>query len=830
MLNQQFLRFRQNRLYHLSRIISVVILLVALSLGGFGPALVANADDWPVQKGGYVPPELAGKAVKDGASFLPNGSDQLEISLALNPRNYTDLWALVDAQADPASLHYHAYLTSEQFIDRFSPSQADYDATLDWLKANGFTITRTYPNRMLVDALAPVANITKAFNTGFGTYYDSFSKKEVYAVTTNPSLPGWLANKVNFIGGLTNRKVYRTQGPQAPEKAAQQSAEQVRRDGFTPQQIRKAYGSESLIQQGITGKGLTLGIVLFDAYFEQSDLDAFSATYGLPKKNVTVVGTLAQPGTRNFEFGGYAETNIDLQWSHASAPDADIILYSQLYNSDADIIRMLQSFANDGRADVASLSWGGPESAQNKDYVKAADAALLQAAVQGTSIFVASGDSGIFNEARYIDQGGDPNKVTGDHPSGLPFVTAVGGTTLKLNPDGSIASEVGWSIEQGDKEKLSSGGGKSEFYERPAYQRNFNPTTQRGTPDISANGDPKTPYNLYIQPRFAGSSLGPGIFAIGNGTSNSSPVWAGFCTLLAQQAGGRLGLINYALYDLNFSVTRDILQGFNGESARPGWDFVTGLGVARVDQLARFFPSRTHNNPLPPGATVFERVNPNLSVVPGSNFTVIVGIRNNTDVPMTNPTVTLPIPAGARLVNAQFTGDGAAIASQDGNQAVLNYGAPIAPYQNATGFITLQAPDAPNGTTLSHRSTVSWNQNGNQVTMPTNSIDLALSDTNQTDGSQDGLLGGFLSRDEGSGDYILRDSRFGPGENWSAFITDNKGNQQPVPDGRVSGGPADGSGKVEIRIATKSWPNGSYTLLFRGNNTGIEVVANFNVG
>lgn len=828
MLNPTTVRPRRSRFYRFFRPLSIATLTALLLLASFGPTLAFGVDDWQVQLGGYVPAELAApSSLTANQPFVLDGRE-MDISLALNPRNYSELWALADAQGDPTSLHYHQFLTPQEFIDHYSPTEADYAATLDWLKKSGFTITRTYSNRMMVDARGSVITVARAFNTSFGNFYDSFSKKTSFGVTVNPSLPNSLVGKVSYIGGLTSRNFFRPATPHAPDAPVQQSAEQTRRSGFTPQQIRTAYGSEGLVAQGISGKGLTIGILLFDAFFEQSDIDNFSNTYGLPKKNVTLVGSLSAPGNPNYDFGLYAETNVDLQWAHASAPDADLVLYSESVNTDADLLRMFQKFVNENRADILNLSWGGPESIQPSDIVKAINTSLLQGSVQGTSIFISSGDSGIFGEAQF--QGRDANKVTASYPSSLPFVTSVGGTTLKLNPDSSIANEVGWSIQGNDPEKVSGGGGKSTFFARPSYQRNFSPSGGRGLPDISANADPNTPYNLFIQPRFAGSSLPPGIFAIGNGTSNSSPLWAGFCALLAQQAGGRLGLINYALYDLNFSISHDILQGFNGESARPGWDFVTGLGVARIDLLSRFFPTRSHSTALPPGATVFERLNPNLSVTPGGTFTLIVGIRNNTDAAMNNPIVTVPIPAGSRLVNAQFTGGGAGIASQNEGSATLNYGGAISPYQNATGFITLQAPDAPVGTVISHRSTVSWNQNGNQSTLVTNGVDLTIADTSETDGSQDGLLGGYFSREEGSGDFVLRDGHFGPGENWSISLTDNKGNLQSVPEGRIVGGAADGNGNIEVRVLTKNWPTGNYTLLIRGNNTGLEVVASFNVG
>ncbi len=829
MLNQTPARLLipDSRVHYVFRLFSIIALVMALLLTGVGPV---GADDGQVRLDGYVPAELTGR-LSSATTMLFGPAErerEMEISLALNPRNYSELTALSQAQADPNSLHYHSFLSQADFINRFSPTQADYDATLQWLKDVGLKITHTYPNRMLVDASGSATTIAAAFGTGFGTFTDKANGKTSFGVTANPTVPASLASKINYIGGLTSRKFFHTDAPQIPGNLERSTAEQRRRDGgFTPPQIRAAYGAEELSKAGFTGKGVTIGILLFDAYFQQSDIDGFSNLYGLPKKNVNVVGNLAPPGSPTYEIDGYLETLIDLQWAHAVAPDAELFLYSQVVNTDGDYLRIFQSFANDNRADIASLSFGGPESLQPPELVKAIDTAMLQGVVQGSSIFVAAGNSGIYGEARFRQ--GDPNKVVASYPATAPFVTAVGGTTLKLNPDNTIASESGWSLgPDSGREKASASGGRSIFYERPSYQRNFAPDGRRGVPDVVANASPETPYNLYFDPRFAGSSLPPGAYALGAGTSNATPVWAGFGAQLVQQFGGRLGLLNPVLYDLNFTAHRDILQGFNGESARPGYDFMSGLGAPRVDILSRFFPSRAHSAPLPPGATVFERINPNVSVVPGGTFTVIVGFRNNTDVPMNNPTVNLPLPAGARLVEAKFTGGGASIASQNENSATLNYGSPIPPYQNATGFITIQAPDAPVGTVITHRSSATWNQGGQQITLGTNAVDLSIANAPQTDNSQDGLLGGFLTKDEGSGDFILRDTHFAPGENWSASIVDAKGNAQAVPDGRIAGGAADGEGKIEVRIFTKTWPSGAYSLLIRGNTSGLEVVANFN--
>ena len=340
--------------------------------------------------------------------------------------------------------------------------------------------------------------------------------------------------------------------------------------GLTPSQIRHFYGFDSLACESANtcGAGQTIGIV--DAFSDpniQSDLNTFDSQFGLPTCTTSNgCFTIATPqGAPRTDRGWALEISLDVEWAHAIAPGAKILLVEAVTNSFANLFGAVD-YAS-ARAHQVSMSWGGSEFSS-----ETSDDSHFQ--VTGVTFFASSGDSG--------------HGII--YPSASPLVVSVGGTTLNLDRFGNLASETAWS---------GSGGGISAFESEPSYQSNYPiPSTGglRGNPDVSYDADPSSGVAVF-------DSLGDQGFKnwiqVG-GTSAGSPQWA---ALAAIANAGRTSPLsststttptNVAVYNIaktaystNF---RDITSGTNGScgslcTAGPNYDFVTGLGSPLANAL-----------------------------------------------------------------------------------------------------------------------------------------------------------------------------------------------------------------------------------------------------
>jgi subtilase family serine protease len=306
--------------------------------------------------------------------------------------------------------------------------------------------------------------------------------------------------------------------------------------GLTPTQIRKAY---NLPESGGTG---TIAIIdAYDSPTVQDDLVTFSNQFGLPTPNFE---KHKMTGNIPVDAGWALEIALDVQWAHAIAPNAKILLVEARSALLGDLLTAVNYAKN--RADVVtvSMSWGGSEFLGQSSYNS------YFTSNHGVSFFASTGDSG----AGVI------------WPSTSQNVVAVGGTTLTLNPDGTVASETGWS---------GSGGGISAYETEPQYQTTYNIPVANGkrcVPDVSYNGNPATGFPVYDTTAYGGQT---GWFQVG-GTSAGAPQWAAIHSL-------SLSVSNNNLYQdakwSNPTYFRDVTSGSNGAySAIPGYDLVTGLG------------------------------------------------------------------------------------------------------------------------------------------------------------------------------------------------------------------------------------------------------------
>jgi subtilase family serine protease len=355
---------------------------------------------------------------------------------------------------------------------------------------------------------------------------------------------------------------------------------------YSPAQIRTAYGMGGL---GLDGTGQTIAIVV--AYDDPSiyqSLDAFDSQFGVAATGnslyeqygpasafLTVLNQAGQttnlpatdpagPGTANWE----AEAALDVEWAHAVAPGAQIILVEANSQSLPDLMAGVSTASAQPGVSVVSMSWGFKEGLD----------ALAQDEAAYDGYFTTPGIT-------YVASTGDYGTANPEYPAFSPNVVAVGGTSLTLNADGSYNSETGWGYQSASLgEFVGSGGGISQYEAEPAYQVGVQSTGYRTTPDVSFVADPLTgawvadPYNLV--------STNP--WEVSGGTSLSAPCWAGLIALADQgrvSAGqAPLGIASptdaqKALYSLPLTDFHDITSGTNGGyNAGAGYDLVTGLG------------------------------------------------------------------------------------------------------------------------------------------------------------------------------------------------------------------------------------------------------------
>jgi subtilase family serine protease len=306
--------------------------------------------------------------------------------------------------------------------------------------------------------------------------------------------------------------------------------------------MKSAYGFST---SSTAGAGMTIAIVdAYDLPTAENDLNVFSSTFSLPActtangcfKKVNQTGGTKYPRTN---AGWGLEIALDIEWAHAIAPGARILLVEASSNSFTNLLAA-EDYAR-MHASYVSNSWGGSEFSSEASY----DSHFVQPNV---AFFVAAGDAGL----------------PAEYPSASPNVISVGGTTLVFNPNGTLASETGWS---------SGGGGCSLYETAAAAQSGFSGYAQvgcaglRATPDVSLDADPNSGASVYDSTRYNGQS---GWWQVG-GTSLSAPMWAG----RAAVAGA---LVN-AAYVYGSSISfRDITSGNNGAACVVGFDLCTGRG------------------------------------------------------------------------------------------------------------------------------------------------------------------------------------------------------------------------------------------------------------
>lgn len=628
----------------MSRQLVLAAALVATSLG------VAQAMP-------YAHGRAAGTDLGAAGAFAENS--QVTVTVALNLRNRAELEQLVQAVYTRGSPAYHRFLTPQQFGERFGPTAATVAAVRQHFQAQGLTVTQTATAQLHVSG--PAAAIGRAFGVQLHAFQVAASGARpgfrYRAPLGVPQLPAAVSASVHTVLGLDTQPRYAPHRRQAPQVARGKNDAPNTPDApgdWTVQDFALYYDVNPLYKQGVDGSGTTVGIVTL-ASFHQSDAFYYWNSLGLDVKpnrikEVQIDGGSGPPS----DDSGSDETTLDVQQAGGLAPAARIIVY-EAPNTDQGFIDAYARAIDSNQADTVSTSWGeweflvgtsdiadgpvkNPTNGRMTSSLQAEDDLLIQAALQGQSMYAASGDCGALDAYEIFTPPDFSNVLAVDDPGSQRFMTAAGGTTLpgkqkfggglKVN----IAQEQAWGWDylipicaaQGFDPVAceifpgGGGGGVSVLNARPFYQQGIAgmrnsvrgqsllDLTQtppqdladlpgnfagRNVPDISLNADPDTGYLL----PYTSDQSGFAVFDFNGGTSFVAPQLNGITALYAQALGHRVGLLNVPLYQLlragnpyrgNKAPLRDITQGDNWFfNANQAYDLATGVGVPDVANL-----------------------------------------------------------------------------------------------------------------------------------------------------------------------------------------------------------------------------------------------------
>jgi subtilase family serine protease len=390
---------------------------------------------------------------------------------------------------------------------------------------------------------------------------------------------------------------------------------------YLPSQIRTAYHLPALYAKGITGKGKTIVIVdSFGSPTIKPDLATFDKKFGYPAPPkfsvIAPAGKIPAFNPGNSDMTSWAgETTLDVEYAHALAPGASILLVETPTSENEgtsgfpQIVKAEEYVINHGLGAVISQSFSATEETfASYAQIKPLRAAYLDADSHHVTVLAASGDAGATD---YEPDGSDyyTRRVT-SWPDSDPLVTGVGGTELKesgasytsvaWNDTYNRASDLYWGGST-DPDPLASGGGKSEYFARPSYQNSVKAVTgaRRGVPDIAMSGSCDGAVNIY-----SSFAPGPAGWSLTCGTSEATPEFAAIVALADQVAGHPLGLLNPTLYALlakHAPGLVDVTSGNNtvsfyqgtatkphlvtGYQAAKGYDLVTGVGTVNASKF-----------------------------------------------------------------------------------------------------------------------------------------------------------------------------------------------------------------------------------------------------
>jgi subtilase family serine protease len=530
---------------------------------------------------GHVPQEA------NASSYLGamDTTATLNLAIGLPMQNTDEMNQLLNELYDPHSPFYHQYLTPDEVAARFGPSESDYQSVIDFVAAHHLTITRTYTNRLIVDVTGTVDDIQKTFHVNLNRYQRS-DGSEFHAPDQEPSVD--LDIPLTHISGLDNFKIPKPAF--RPHNTLESQTNPLSGTGPTGSYFGSDFRNSYIpcISSSINGAGQTVALVEFSSYLT-NDITDYTNLAGFTSPNLNNIGvdgfsTSSAPVTDDPISGQdfSEEVCLDIDMVLCMAHSCWVDVYEESINNNGN--DLLNQIASDNTAKVISCSWtdftNGPVSMFFNSY-----------ALQGQSFFQAAGDTGAYVSGDPFTQIPDPIDTVNSE------MTVVGGTQLTTsNSPFAYTSETTWNdptTVHGQVFGGASGGGicgvNSTPVPIPTYQvpyEGINSVSNqyRNIPDVSM-----VAVDIFIYGDNAVTELL-------DGTSASTPLWAGLTALINQQAQsevkGPMGFMNPALYNLaSNSVTyardfHDVITGNNNYSgANPSeyaaaatYNLATGLG------------------------------------------------------------------------------------------------------------------------------------------------------------------------------------------------------------------------------------------------------------
>jgi subtilase family serine protease len=589
----------------------LVTLMICVALPAFAASGAFIAHNTP----GYV------KTAKNLGTANP--SSTMEVSVWLNPHNRVQMDALAAQLYDRTSPNYRHFLSHAQFATRFAPNPEEAKTVREFLEEHNLKVVKMGPNNFYVRARGTVADMQTAFHVTLNNY--SVRGKAVRANDRDPYIDGAAAPLVRAVAGLDSGeyehpamtravKLNQSKAPGIQMAAAAKPAasdfygnncfDKVETDvfstnddgefpigtftgnhlnlqsltsagcGYTPPMIQTAYNLTGLYAEGFDGTGQTIGIIDWCGSLTiQNDANAFSTMFGLPALTSSNFAITYTPTPSLCAGTDETEINIDVEWAHAIAPGANINLIVPPSANFTDVDEAAFDAINYGLANVISGSYGSPESFTPTSVLETENLISEMGAIAGISTNFASGDDGDYTEF------GVPQTVNA--PADSPWAVAVGGTSLALNADNSIAWQSGWGNNQTllaeEGEVLDpplafgfvggAGGGASNCvtvdenfnclagFAKPSYQKHL-PGKNRLVPDVGWLADPYTGAVIAISVPGQVPEL---VWQVWGGTSLATPMFSGLWAIANQEAGVPLGFAAPYLYSMPAGAITDIV-------------------------------------------------------------------------------------------------------------------------------------------------------------------------------------------------------------------------------------------------------------------------------
>jgi hypothetical protein len=590
--------------------------------------------------------------------------NRMELVLKRSPMQEHVLRTLLDNQQDRRSANYHKWLAPEEFGKQFGPTDGDIQIVTAWLQSHGFQVGTT-KGRTVLEFSGSASQVQEAFHTAIHRYV--VNGEEHWANASDPSIPTALTPAVAGILTLHNflkkpALIMNTKPGAGKIRAGKRPALTFSdgSHGVAPADFATIYNSNPLLTEvptAINGTGVTIGVVarsnLYSVDSANEDITEFRSDFLLTGGSFNVVLNGPDPG--DLGGGDEDEATLDATWSGAVAPGANIDFVVSASTNTADGTDLSEIYiVENNLADVMTESFSSCEGVTTSSEAAGISLLAEQAAAQGITYFVSTGDSGAEGCDNPDTETIATQPVSVNVLAATPFNVAVGGTQF----DDTADPTKYWAATNTNQESALSyipedvwndsclasstctanisagGGGASVFFSKPSWQAGVDGIVNdnaRDLPDVSLSADPNDGYVVCVEGSCAPDSTGNfSIFLVG-GTSASAPSFAGVMALVDQQMGGlRQGQADYILYKLatveeptttpaptcNASNTttlpaatcvfNDVTSGNNavpGEvnyatpsaqyQATSGYDMATGLGSVNITNLVNQWAATT---------------------------------------------------------------------------------------------------------------------------------------------------------------------------------------------------------------------------------------------